>query len=284
MIILLKILQFCFRIIFLLPTNVALSLIHAFAWVIQAIAKKTKLKKLVIKNFKLIFPEVNAVQLADKLITNTSYSIFEMLCIPFFKRKHYDSIINWQGLENIENNKGAIILTMHTGNYELTHAALTNQGYPMNIVLRATKEPIFELINRSRSSEGAKLINILEEDTYKESLKALSQNELVYLLADTGALESRHEHINFLGKKVPVATGWLTLALRSGCQVIPTLSKKDGPKNSIILAKPIEVTKENREEVKAKVIKIFEDFIKQNPEQWAMFLNDYETQRMVQGK
>jgi len=256
----------------------------SLAWIIQAIAKKTKLRKSIIKNLRLIFPESNAEKLADKLITNTSYSILELLCVPFFTRKHYDAIIDWQGLENLENNKGAIILTMHTGNYELTHAALTNLGYPMNIVLRATQDPIFKIINRSRSSEGAKLINILEEDTYKESLKALSKGELVYLLADTGALESRHEHISFLGKQVPVATGWLTLALRSGCQVIPTISKKDGPKNSIILAKPIEVTKENREEVKAKVIKIFEDFIKQNPEQWAMFLNEYETQRMVQGK
>ena len=104
------------------------------------------------------------------------------------------------------------------------------------------------------------------------------------MLADTGALESRHEYVQFLGKKVPVATGWLTMALRSSCAVVPTLAKKDGKRNSIILYEPLKVTKENRETIKQKAIKIFEDFIKQNPEQWGMFLNEFETKRMVEGK
>ena len=119
---------------------------------------------------------------------------------------------------------------------------------------------------------------------FKASTKALEQSELVYLLADTGALESRHEKIEFLGKKVPVATGWLTLAQRTGCPVIPTLSKKDGKNNTIILHQALRVTKDNREQTLKQALKVFEDFIRQNPEQWAMFLNEYETQRMVKGK
>ncbi|MFH1683401.1 MAG: lysophospholipid acyltransferase family protein [Candidatus Margulisiibacteriota bacterium] len=288
MIIFLKFLQFCFRIIFFAPAIVSLFFMHIVAWITQAIAKITPLKKLVILNIKLVFPECNANQAANALIANTSYAILEMLCVPFFKRKHYNSIIKWIGLENLakalSGKKGAIILTMHAGNYELTHAALTNLGYPMNIILRATEDPIFGIINRSRGASGAKLINILEEDTYKESLKSLAKNELVYLLADTGALESRHEYVQFLGKKVPVATGWLTMAIRSGCSVVPTLAKKSGIRNVISLSEPLTVTKDNREDIKQKVIKLFEDFIKNNPEQWGMFLNDYETKRMVEGR
>lgn len=285
MIVLLKILQFCFRIVFFTPVIISLAFMHAAAWVTQAIAKRTSLNTTVQKNFKLVLPNIDPAQAANQLIQNTSYAIWEMLCLPFFTKKHFHSVVKWQGLENLAHalseKKGVIILTMHAGNYELTHAALTSLGYPMNIVLRATEDPIFKIINRSRGTSGAKLINILEDDTYKESLKALDKNELVYLLADTGALESRHEHVQFLGKKVPVATGWLTMALRSGCSVIPTLAKKDGPRNLITLYEPLKVTKENREQIKQKSIKIFEDFIRQNPEQWGMFINEYETRRMI---
>ncbi|MBU0671798.1 MAG: lysophospholipid acyltransferase family protein [Candidatus Margulisbacteria bacterium] len=288
MIFFVKLLQFCFRIIFFAPVAVALNIMYAAAWLIQALARLTRLRSTVINNIAQVIPESPAALLADKLISNTSYSIFEILCVPFFKRKHYQAIIEWQGLENLtqalKEHKGVIILTMHTGNYELTHAALSNLGYPMNIVLRATNEPIFEIINRSRSSEGARLINVLDSDMYKESLKVLDKNELIYLLADTGALESRHETIDFLGKKVPAATGWLTLAQRSGCAVIPTLAKKSGRRNTITLHKPIKVTKENREEAMRKILGTFEAFIKANPEQWAMFLNAFETKRMIGGK
>jgi len=177
-----------------------------------------------------------------------------------------------------------IMMTMHIGNYELFPLALADGNYKMNAILRATHDPIFEIINRSRISSGIKLINVLEKDIYKETIKLLGKNEIILTLADTGALESRHILYPFLGKKVTVATGWLTLAQRSRAPVIPVLVKKEGRKNIITIAEPVNVTKENREESMQKVGKFFEDFISRNPEQWAIFLNSYETRRMIEGK
>ncbi|MBU1026596.1 MAG: lysophospholipid acyltransferase family protein, partial [Candidatus Margulisbacteria bacterium] len=229
-------------------------------------------------------PESNANKTADNLIKNTSYSLLEVLCIPFWRKKHFAKIISWQGLENIKPNKGAIILSIHAGNYEITPTTLANKGYKINTVLRATEDPVFEIINKSRAKGRVKLINILEDDMYKESIKAIEQNELVFLLADTGALESRHEMVDFLGHKVAAATGWLTLARRTGCPVIPAIAKRDGKKVIMTFYPALEVTKETRERAKKNALEIFENFIKQNPDQWAMFLNEYETRRMVEGK
>jgi KDO2-lipid IV(A) lauroyltransferase len=288
MTIFLSLLQLCFRVIFFAPAGIALSLMYFCGWLTQAIAKKTRLKRIVAENIRLVLPQGNAGQTAEKLIRNVSYTIFEILCLPFFRKKHYASVFSWQGLKNVEQalkqGKGAIILTMHVGNYEAVVPALSQQGFPLNVVLRATQDPLFEIANRSRSCQGAKLINILEEDMYRGSQTALAKNELVYLLADTGALESRHELREFLGQKVPVATGWLTLAQRAGCPVIPTLAQRQGKKNLITFYEPFQVTKENREQVLERAGKIFEDFIRENPDHWALFLNAYETQRMVQGK
>ncbi len=288
MIIFLKALQLLFRLIFFLPAVIALGIMYRFAWLAQAIVQLTGFKRAVINNVSLVLPKRDAREIAARSINNISASIFELLCVPFFTGKHFQRITIWQGKENLdqalEQNKGAIILTMHVGNYELVHAAIAELGYPMNIVLRATDDPLFKIVNSSRSASGAKLINVLEADMYKESLKVLERNELIYLLADTGALESRHEYHDFLGHKVPMATGWLTLAQRAKCPVVPTLARRENGVNVITLFPPVMVTRDDRNGIIKKSSKIFEDFIIEYPEEWAMFLNSYETRRMMEGK
>ena len=285
MIILFKSLQSIFSLIFIFPAGFALSIMQAAGWLTQAIINKTRIKKMVAENIRLVLPKVDAEATAAKLINNTSYAIFEILCAPFFKRKHFDSIVRWKGLEYLDQarkeNKGVIILTMHAGNYEIIPPALSNHGYRVNSVLRATDNQIFDIINRSRATGGARLINVEEENMFKIALALLSQNELVGLLADTGALESRHIMHKFLGYDLPMASGWLTLAQRAGCAVIPILTKKEGEMNLITLYEPLKIEKATREEMVDKLVNIFEDFIKESPEQWLMFFNSYETKRML---
>ena len=288
MIILLRSLQFCLRIIFYAPAGSALAAMRFFGWVTQAIAKRTRLRKTVAQNVKMVFPERNAQRIADGLIENVSYSIFELLCLPFFKDRHFKSIFRFEGQpfldQALREGKGAILLTMHAGNYEVVPAALANLGYRVNSVLRASQDPIFEFLNYCRSKGGVNIINVAEQDMYRETLNVLRKNEIVGTLADTGALESRHVLYKFLDREVPVATYWLTLAQRSGSAVVLILTRKQGKINFIRLYEPFKVTKENRDEVMQKAASVFESFIRQYPEQWGIFLNSYETKRMAQGK
>ena len=173
---------------------------------------------------------------------------------------------------------------MHAGNYELIPTALAGRGYHLTSILKAPpRDPLFAIVNRSRSYRGTKLINVLEDNMYQEAIRALSHDRCVFILIDTGALESRHEIISFLGKKVPIATGWLTLAQRSGAPVIPCLSKREGEKLMITCGEPLTVHLENKKEVIETIRKFYENFIRSNPEQWAIFLNEYETKRMARG-
>lgn len=287
MIFLIKLLQFIFRLIFLLPSKIALAIMYACAWLLQAIIKLTPIKRMIKENVKKVFPDSQAKKIANRLIRNSAYAVFEIMCLPFLKHKHLESVVKVNGLNNIKEalakGKGTILLTMHTGNYELCVLPLTKLGYKINGVVRSTKDPIFKIIDQSRKATGIRLINVLEKDMYQATLKLLEKNEFVILLADTGALESRHETRKFLGHNVPVATGWLTLAQRAGCTILPCLAKKDGPNNELTICPPLVIKKETRQESEDQIMKVFEDFIKANPEQWAMFWNTYETNRMVNG-
>ena len=92
MIAFLKSLQFCFRIIFFAPAGIALSFMYFAGWLTQVIAKQTRLKRTIIKNIEMVLPESNAEQIADNLLKNVSYSIFELLCLPFLKKEHFLTI------------------------------------------------------------------------------------------------------------------------------------------------------------------------------------------------
>lgn len=252
------------------------------------ISRLTPIKSSVAKNIRLLFPEADSQCLADKLLRNVSHSIFEILCAPLFKKEHFKRISKINGLENIDlglsKNNGILLLMMHTGNYELTPAFLTSRGYKMNSILKAPDNFLFKIVNRCRSWGGGKLINILKDDMYRDSLRALAENEIVLILIDTGALEGRHETIDFLGRKVPAATGWLTLAQRSKAAVVPAFSKREGDKIVLTLGEPLAVYPDNREDIERKVGGFYENFIRSHPEQWAIFLNDHEVKRMIEGK
>jgi KDO2-lipid IV(A) lauroyltransferase len=286
-IILLKFLQWCFGLIFRLPAPLAIGFMHLAGEISYQLARRTPLQKIGAKNFGLLFEKINNSQLANQLLKNVGYAVFEVLCLPFLKEAHFKRIVRINGVENIDRGlakgKGVLLLLIHSGNYELTPPLLAARGYRLNSILKAPDEPIFKLINRSRSYRGIKLINVLEDDMYRESLRALANNELVGLLVDTGASEGRHETIEFLGRKVPVAAGWLTLAQRSGAAVIPSLSKREGEKIAITFGEALNVSKDNKEEVIKKLGQFYENFIRHHPEQWLIFLNSHEVERMVEG-
>jgi len=289
MILLIRIIQVKFWFVFLLPPRIALAIMRLASRIIYLIARNTPIKTIVAQNIKLVMPDLPAREVADQLIKNTSLSIFEVLCIPYFKKAHYERTFKYVGLELLDKalaeKKGVIILTMHFGNYESTGNALAQLGYKITNILRDdAKNPFLEIVNRSRRTGGNKLINTEADNMFTEATKALGRGEIVGILIDTGALESRHEYIEFLDKKVPVATGWLTLAQRVACPVLSLVTVRQGNFNHIIIFEQDYVRKDNRGTVIQKFSRGFEQFVRGHPEYWLMFFNEYETKRMVEGK
>jgi len=289
MIIFLRLLQGLFRLIFKLPAAWAILIMRGAAEIIFQIVRLTKIRKVAARNIRQVFPAADGEKLADSLLKNTSHFAFEVLCTPFFEISHVDLICRMIGLEKIDlalaERKGLILLTMHTGNYELIPTFLATHGYHVASILKAPMDdPLFKFLNPSRSHKGIRLINVLEGNMYRDALQALDRNRCLCIAADTGALESRHEMLPFLGKMLPVATGWIALAQRSGSPVLPILSRREGNQLIMTVGDPIIIKRDNREEVIQKASNYFEAFIKKYPDQWGIFINEYETKRMVEGK
>ncbi|MCU0641809.1 MAG: lysophospholipid acyltransferase family protein [Candidatus Margulisbacteria bacterium] len=280
--------QAVFGLIFRLPPRAAIWLLRLKARGLFWLARLTPVRRTVSANYRAFFPTADGEALADKLLANISQSIFEVLCFPFFRAPHFQAICRLEGRENLDlaltDGRGVLLLTMHTGNYELMQVLLPQLGYRLNAVMKAAPgDRLFDLINRSRTATGCRLINVETDNMYRESLARLAENEIVGLLIDTGARESRNETITFLGKKMPAAIGWLTLAQRSAANLVIATCRRDGDRLIVRIGPPFRITTENRDAMKEHVRRTFDEFVTAHPDQWALFLDQDEIGRIVQG-
>lgn len=286
MIYLLNFLRWTFCPVFWLPAPAALYLMNLAGELTYQIARLTPIKRTTARNFKMVFPAADADLLADKLLRNAGHAVFEIICAPYFRKSHLDRITRISGLENLDvalaKRKGAICLSMHSGNYELTAAMLAARGYHMTAVMKSPPgDKLYQFLDRSRLYKGSKLINILDGNMYRECLQALARDRCVGILVDTGALEGRHEMMTFLGQRVPIATGWTTLAQRSEAPVVPFFSKREGDHVVFVIGEPHNIYRDNKAEVMEQIRKFYENMIKAHPDQWAIFLNEHEVKRMM---
>lgn len=284
---LLYFLQFFFGLVFrFTPPRAAVGLMRLAGNITFQIARLTPVKRTVSDNYRAFFPEADAAALADGLLYDISQSIFEVLCFPFFKDSHFSLVCRLEGKENLDqafaSGTGVLLLTMHTGNYELMLVLIPHLGYPVNPVMKApVGDPLFDLINRSRAATGSKLINVESSNMYRESLARLADHEIVGIMLDTGARESRHETVVFLGKKMPAATGWLTLAQRSAAALCLVTCRRENDKLVVGIEPPFQITAANREEKQEEVRRHFDNFVRAHPDQWALFLNKDEIGRIL---
>jgi KDO2-lipid IV(A) lauroyltransferase len=286
MIALLYFLQALFRAVFWLPPAAAVWTMRLTARALFLAARLTPVKPTVSGNYRRFFPDADCAALADKLLDNISQSIMEVLCFPFFRAPHFTLISRLEGKEHLDlalaKGQGVLLLTMHTGNYELMQLLLPLVGYRLSAVMKAPAgDRLFNFINRSRTATGCKLINVEEANMYRESLARLADNEIVGLLVDTGASESRHETVEFLGKKMPAAIGWLTLAQRSEAALVVATCRREADQLIVKIGPPFRITGANRAEMKEHVRRSFDEFVRAYPDQWALFLNKDEINNIV---
>jgi len=289
MIFLLYFLQTLFRLVFWLPPALAIRAMRAAGRLIYLVAIRTPIRGTVQDNYRVLLPSADAAALADSLLNNISQAIMEVICFPFFRAEHFRLVCRLEGRENLDQalagGKGVLLLTMHTGNYEMMQVLLPHLGYRLNAVMKAPAgDAVFNFINRSRTAHGCKLINVTVSNMYRESLARLADNEIIGLLVDTGANESRNETVLFLGKKMPAAIGWLTLAQRSEASLVVATCRRDHNQLLVKIEPPFRITTENRDRQQEYVRRSFDDFIRAYPDQWALFLNKDEIGRIVQGE
>lgn len=177
----------------------------------------------------------------------------------------------------LERGKGAVIVCMHFGNWDLGAGATAARGYPLTVVAETFSDPRLDaIVSGARSRMGMKIVKM--EKAGPSLLRTLKQNGLVALLIDR-PVPGEGVRVKFFGEDVEVPAGPARLALRTGAHVVPTAFARLNPgKPEVTALCDFGVctvsTGDDEHDVQVltqAIMQSHEKFIRQYPDQWYMF-------------
>ena len=191
--------------------------------------------------------------------------------------------------ETLKRGKGVIALSAHLGNFPLMCTRLVDEGYPLAIVVRESKNPkIVKFMTSMRDSIGMESIPAKPSMTcVSRCLKTLKGNRILFAQIDLHARESE-VWVDFFGYLVPTFKGPVVLSLRTGAPIVPMFIVRNSDNTHRIIIHPpfeLEVTGDMEKDTTtniAKLTKIIETTIRQYPEQWWWALRRFKRARDIQ--
>jgi KDO2-lipid IV(A) lauroyltransferase len=174
-----------------------------------------------------------------------------------------------------------VLLTGHLGNWELGAVFVGKHNIKINVVtFRDGIETIDDIRERYRKQHNVHTV-ILGDSPFAtlELANALQRNEVVAMLVDRSRIGPGNDTgnsigVNFFGKTAHFPGGPFALARVTGASILPAFIVKDGNGYRVIVEKPviIENGEENIEQYAKDIITLFENRIREYPDQWYNFV------------
>ncbi len=237
-------------------------------------------KKLLLDNLRHAFPEKTEEEIiiiAKASFQNLIMAYFEILYLDKLTTEQIQQYISFPEKEKmksyLESGKGLIVLTGHYGSWELCALAVSvHVPAKYTIIVQKQRNPfVDDFITSMRSRFGSKLI--LMERALRDSLRALSQNEIVALIADQSGPESGI-YANFFGRPASTHQGPAVFQLRSGAPMVMVMLVREGLTKFKIEFEEIDTTnlsgttEEKIIELTQRHVSVLEKYIRLHPEQW----------------
>jgi KDO2-lipid IV(A) lauroyltransferase len=236
--------------------------------------------RIVMTNLRLAFgsekSERELAAIAKACYRHLGLCLTEFIRLPAMSADEIRALAELRGKERIEAalaaGKGAILLTGHLGNWEVTGSRIVAEGYRLNVIARAQRDSeITDYIRRTRERMGMRVLH--RDVAVRESLRALRRNELVGILVDQNAGDEGI-FVDFFGHLAATAPGAAAFALRTGAPVLPSFGWRN-PDNTHVaqVEEPVPLTQTGNHEHDLRVntaryTKIIEEGIRRHPEQW----------------
>jgi len=237
------------------------------------------------RNLKLAFPTKSddAInEIAKKAYESVAITIAEIV-LMINDKLDYENLMNnkEESLKKLheytKNSKnGVIIITAHFSNWEFGAQFLPRNGYPMIAVGREGNNKLIEKNFTTPFRERFGNKNIYKKTAMLNIIKALKNAKNVGLLIDQKSGGKSSIKAKFFGEDADTTTSIATLKLKYNPTIIPIFMPRDEKGNyTPLILEPVEYTAEEESD-KAKKIElmtqkyndIFEEVIKEYPEQW----------------
>ena len=278
----------------ILPTSLQYalgSLLGEIIWLLLP-PKRRKLAIAQILFCRITEDKREAVRIAKASTTRFGNMIIDVLRFPEIKDGQYRDMIRFERREHLDDalalGKGAIILSLHSGNWELLGGVLASEGYPLISVAMQQDGGADRFINEYRALMHQ---HVTYKTGVREMIGELKKGSFIGLLMDqdpahTGVLAP------LFGYETLTATGAASLARMQDCPIIPVTIHYDCfEKKHIINVDPLiyaEHTDDKKRDIVVTTValnEIIEDHIRRYPEDWFWLHNRWKwTRRKYAGK
>lgn len=205
-----------------LPEPLALALGWSLGWVIGSILRIRR--STVERNLETAFPDRDQRwrrRVASRVLPHIARESVMLLRMAGMSAEDLHRRTEAVGLDALleatRRGEGAIILTGHLGNWEISGGAAAVRGLPLDVVAKMQKNPLVEeRILQMRESMGMRVIH--RHRAPREVLRSLRQGRAVALVADQDA-RSSGIFVDFFGRPASTARGPGLFAARSGSPV-----------------------------------------------------------------
>ena len=239
---------------------------------------------IVIKQLKLIFPELNDAKLeqwARQCFRNFGQMLFEFLSLPQIinDQENLIRVENEAALTNAVNaGKGIILLGMHMGNWELITAYAKRSGLFMTAATaNFPDQRINQLMISQRKLENMEIMPRGTGMSSRKLFRCLKNKNILILIIDQDT-NVPSTWVPFFGIPSKTPVGASVFALKTGASVVSyyVIRENDGTfrmkfETLGIFGRNHPSMEQDIYSVTRKINKHLEQRIRENPQQWAWF-------------
>ncbi|MCL5962174.1 MAG: lysophospholipid acyltransferase family protein [Chloroflexi bacterium] len=213
---------------------------------------------------------------------NYAKYMIDFLRFPYLSRRDIDRLCTTLGWENLEaalqEGKGAIVLSIHFGNWDLGAAMLGGYRVPALALVDTFKPPALDkLIQGTRQKVGLELVPVEVEGALRKIFHMLRRNGMVLIMFDKPQPDGGVP-VNFFGGRAWLPNGAAALALKTGAKLIPSyLAREPGGMSfygELAPALEYELTGDKGKDIQTitqKIVDSAQEIIRRHPDQWYMF-------------
>lgn len=183
----------------------------------------------------------------------------------------------------LATGRGAVIVCMHFGNWDLGAGAAAARGYRLAVVAETFADSrLDDLVAGARRRLGMEVIKL--ESAGPTLFRALRGGGLLALLIDR-PVPGKGVKVEFFGEDVEVPEGPARLALRTGARVVATaFPRVDAGRPEVLtltefIEPPSNVEGWTTESLTRAIMAAHEGFIRAYPDQWYMFREMWPAKR-----
>lgn len=270
-----------------LPLPAALATGHFLGWIYGSVIRYHRRDAR--QALALSLPEIPARQREDilrRMYANLGMNVVEVTRLPHLTEQQLETLIDWENEfyahEVLAAGKGLLVLSAHTGSWDLLCTLAPRFHYPTTLITKNIKnKQVNDYWMSTRARFGLKFVPA--HNSYRQCLTALRKNEIVAFILDQNMINTEGVFVDFFGRPACTTPGLAYMSAQSRAAVVPTfmLRLPDG-RHRLKVLPPIPPPPDRKPETilayTQRYTKVIEDVVRQYPDQWIWLHRRWRTQ------